>query len=60
MTAYILRRLLLMVPVALLVSIIIFTLLRITPDSLRKLMEDFPFDPMTIVTLGPEGKTGSA
>lgn len=25
----------------------------ITPDSLRKLMRDFPFEPMTIVSLGP-------
>jgi predicted Zn-dependent peptidase len=29
------------------------TLLQVTPDSLRKLMRDFPFDPMTIVSLGP-------
>jgi predicted Zn-dependent peptidase len=29
------------------------TLNAITVDSLRKLMEDFPFDPMTIVSLGP-------
>jgi len=29
------------------------TLAAVTPDSLRRLMEDFPFDPMTIVTLGP-------
>lgn len=29
------------------------TLAAITPDSLRRLMEEFPFDPMTIVTLGP-------
>jgi predicted Zn-dependent peptidase len=32
------------------------TLLSITPDSLRDLMKDYPFDPMTIVTLGPGGK----
>jgi hypothetical protein len=25
----------------------------ITVDSLRQLMVDFPFDPMTVVTLGP-------
>src|SRR3954471_24254212 len=30
------------------------TLQAITPDSLKKLMQDFPFDPMTIVTLGPK------
>jgi predicted Zn-dependent peptidase len=29
------------------------TLNAITPQSLRKLMEDFPFDPMTVVSLGP-------
>ncbi len=29
------------------------TLMSITPDSLRALMNDFPFDPMTLVTLGP-------
>ncbi len=29
------------------------TLRAITPDSLRQLMKDFPFDPMTIVSLGP-------
>jgi hypothetical protein len=29
------------------------TLLAVTPDSLRQLMRDFPFDPMTLVTLGP-------
>jgi predicted Zn-dependent peptidase len=29
------------------------TLEAVTPDSLRQLMRDFPFDPMTIVTLGP-------
>ncbi|HZL35073.1 MAG TPA: pitrilysin family protein [Tepidisphaeraceae bacterium] len=33
------------------------TLEAVTPDSLRQLMHDFPFDPMTIVSLGPrEGK----
>jgi predicted Zn-dependent peptidase len=30
------------------------TLQAITPDSLKQLMRDFPFDPMTIVTLGPK------
>ena len=30
------------------------TLQAITPDSLKRLMHDFPFDPMTIVTLGPK------
>ena len=29
------------------------TLRGVTPDSLRKLMQEFPFDPMTIVSLGP-------
>jgi predicted Zn-dependent peptidase len=29
------------------------TLNAVTTDSLRKLMRDFPFDPMTIVSLGP-------
>ena len=29
------------------------TLLAITPDSLKDLMRDFPFDPMTLVSLGP-------
>jgi predicted Zn-dependent peptidase len=30
------------------------TLVAVTPDSLRELMTDFPFDPMTIVSLGPK------
>jgi predicted Zn-dependent peptidase len=30
------------------------TLMAITPESLKQLMRDFPFDPMTIVTLGPK------
>lgn len=29
------------------------TLMSVTTDSLRNLMNDFPFDPMTIVSLGP-------
>jgi predicted Zn-dependent peptidase len=29
------------------------TLMKITPDSLRELMREFPFDPMSIVSLGP-------
>jgi predicted Zn-dependent peptidase len=29
------------------------TLLAVTPQSLKQLMDDFPFDPMTIVSLGP-------
>lgn len=29
------------------------TLMGVSTDSLRKLMTDFPFDPMTIVSLGP-------
>ena len=54
MTAYIIRRLLLMVPVALLVSIIIFTLLRITPgDPIQVLLGEQP-DPTTIATLRHE------
>ena len=32
------------------------TLMAVTPDSLRQLMKDFPFDPMTLVTLGPGDK----
>src|SRR5687768_5617411 len=31
------------------------TLNAITPASLKQLMSDFPFDPMTIVSLGPKG-----
>jgi predicted Zn-dependent peptidase len=31
------------------------TLMSITPGSLRELMVEFPFEPMTVVTLGPEG-----
>jgi len=51
MTAYIIRRLLLMIPVALLVSVIIFTLLRLTPgDPIRTMMGEDP-DPKTIVAL---------
>jgi len=54
MTAYIIRRLLLMVPVALLVSIIIFTLLRLTPgDPIRTLLGEDP-NPDTIVALRHE------
>jgi predicted Zn-dependent peptidase len=30
------------------------TLMAVTPDSLRQVMRDFPFDPMTVLTLGPE------
>ena len=33
------------------------TLEAVTPESLRQLMRDFPFDPMTIVSLGPGEKT---
>jgi len=29
------------------------TLMSITPSSLRELMRDFPFEPMTVVSLGP-------
>ena len=54
MTAYIIRRLLLMVPVALLVSIMIFTLLRLTPgDPIRVLLGEEP-DPTTIANLRHE------
>ncbi|MGE5612596.1 MAG: M16 family metallopeptidase [Bacillota bacterium] len=34
------------------------TLMSITPDSLKDLMREFPFDPMTLVKLGP-GDTNS-
>ena len=48
MTAYITRRLLLMIPVALLVSVLIFTLMRLTPgDPVRTLLGEEP-DPRTI------------
>jgi len=30
------------------------TLLAVSPESLRELTRQFPFDPMTIVTLGPK------
>ena len=30
------------------------TLMAITTKSLKELMEQYPFDPMTIVTLGPK------
>jgi predicted Zn-dependent peptidase len=33
------------------------TLMAVTPDSLKQLMVDFPFDPMTIVSLGPGEKS---
>jgi len=32
------------------------TLMSTSADSLRQLMREFPFNPMTVVTLGPEGK----
>jgi predicted Zn-dependent peptidase len=32
------------------------TLMSTTAESLRQLMREFPFEPMTVVTLGPEGK----
>ena len=37
-------------------------LMSVTPQSLGQLMDDFPFDPMTIVSLGPggEGANGRA
>src|SRR5690242_15272155 len=33
------------------------TLMAVNADSLRRLMTEFPFDPMTLVTLGPGEKT---
>lgn len=54
MIAYIIRRLLLMIPVALLVSVIIFTLLRLTPgDPVRTLLGEEP-DPATIAAVRHE------
>jgi predicted Zn-dependent peptidase len=35
------------------------TLMSVTTDSLRQLMAEYPFDPMTIVTLGPGKKENS-
>jgi predicted Zn-dependent peptidase len=32
------------------------TLMAVTPESLKQLMKDFPFDPMTVVSLGPGEK----
>jgi len=29
------------------------TLMAVTPESMRQLMKEFPFDPMTVVSLGP-------
>lgn len=54
MTAYIIRRLLLMIPVALLVSIIIFALLRITPGDPVRTMLGEEGDPATVATLRHE------
>ena len=36
------------------------TLMAVTPDSLKQLMTDFPFEPMTIVNLGPGEKSKPA
>ena len=36
------------------------TLMTVDVDSLRNLMTDFPFDPMTLVTLGPGEKPAAA
>ena len=36
------------------------TLMSVDTKSLRRLMEDFPFDPMTVVSLGPGEKTESS
>ncbi len=33
------------------------TVMAVTPDSLQQLMHDFPFEPMTVVTLGPGKKS---
>ena len=33
------------------------SLMAVTPASLKNLMRKYPFDPMTIVTLGPGEKT---
>ena len=35
------------------------TLAAVNRDSLQQLMRDFPFDPMTIVSLGPGEKGGA-
>ena len=35
------------------------TLMAVNADSLRRLMTDFPFDPMTLVTLGPGEKAAA-
>jgi predicted Zn-dependent peptidase len=35
------------------------TLMKVTPGSLKQLLKEFTFDPMTIVTLGPGEKTGA-
>jgi predicted Zn-dependent peptidase len=32
------------------------TLLAVTPESLKQLMQEYPFDPMTVVSLGPGEK----
>ena len=32
------------------------TLMTVDVNALRQLMDDFPFDPMTLVTLGPGDK----
>jgi predicted Zn-dependent peptidase len=32
------------------------TLMAVTPESLKQLMSEFPFDPMTVVSLGPNEK----
>jgi predicted Zn-dependent peptidase len=37
----------------------ITTLQSVTKESLQQLMRDFPFDPMTIVSLGPGEKTAA-
>ena len=60
MTAYIIRRLLLMIPVALLVSIIIFTLLRLTPGDPDPVLLGEEPNPTTIATLRHRVRAGSA
>lgn len=54
MFAYILRRLLLIIPVALLVSMIIFTLLRLTPGDPVRTMLGEEGDPATVAALRHE------
>src|SRR5690242_11173878 len=54
MTAYVIRRILLMIPVALLVSVIIFTLLRLTPGDPVRTMLGEEHDPAVIAAVRHE------